>query len=184
MLITVKDNEIAFSGIHGKYAVENIYEQYADEILYFRTEGTHKATFTIDRILPLVKALKPITEAITLELSNDIPLRITSELPIDGHLIYYLAPCVDYKEKDPEPEADQDLEEAAPEVVDVDVIDPYEDEPELYPTYSEAVIDFEGEPVEIPAVEAAPDPQEDMSLGELYLKYYAEALARHTAEAA
>jgi len=124
--------------------------------------------------------LKPITEAITLELSTDIPIRITPELPIDGHLIYHLAPCAGYTKKDPEPQDDQPVEAAA---VDVDVVeaDPHEE----YPAYAEAVVNYEGDPVEIHAVEADPDPHEDQpSLGELYLKYYAEALARHTAEAA
>jgi len=57
---------------------------------------------------------------------------------------------------------------AAPEAVD----DPHEEPEEIQHIE------------EIPEVEAAPDPHEDqLSLGELYLKYYAEALARHTAEA-
>ena len=195
VLITVNDNDIAFIGVNGEYEAENTYNQYADEILSLRTEGTQKATYTIDTVLTLVKTLKPITEAITLEYSTDMPIRITPELPIDGHLIYHLAPCVDDK---PEPQEDQPVEAAAPEIDPVEA-DPYEE----YPSYSEAVVNYEGDPVEIPqaeaipipyedpappeipAVEADPYPHEDQpSLGDLYLQYYREALARHSAEAA
>lgn len=214
MLITVNDNEISFTGVNSDYEVENTYNQYADEILSFITEGTQKTYYDIDTLLTLVKTLKPITEAITLEYSTDMPIRITPELPIDGHLMYHLAPCVD---DIPEPQEDQPVEAAA---VDVDAVveaDPYEES-----VYCECGVELTEEnmwseytckscaleiglievdphedpappedpaPVEIPApspdpvdvhlVEADPD---QLSPGELYLKYYAEALARHTAE--
>ena len=209
VLITFEDNEITFSGINGDYAVENIYEQYADEILYYWTDGTQKANYTIDELLPLIKALKPITEVIILELATDIPIKITPVFPIEGHLIYYLAACVDYGEKEPEPQEDQEVEPAAPEVGPVEA-DPHEEHAEIPEAYTcencgadipaaqgrnqtdmvlcETCAALPGayleEPEEITAVEAAPDPHEDQpSLGDLYLKYYREALARHTAEA-
>ncbi len=131
ILITVKDEEISFSGIDGDYSVENIFEQYADEIISFRTEGTQKATYTTERILTLVKALKPFSEALTLELSTDIPARITADDPITGgHLIYYLGPCVGYTEPDPDPQEDLEVEPDALEVETVEV-DPHEDFKEI-----------------------------------------------------
>jgi len=217
VLITVNDNEISFIGINGDYEAESTYNQYADEILSFTTEGTQKAYYTIDTLLTLVKTLKPISEAITLEYSTDIPIRITPELPIDGHLIYHLAPCLGYTKTEPEPQEDQEVETAA--------VDPYEELAEIpgadvdaalndndidLDQVSECFGDYdpsssnctvyctdvdacEAEAARVAAirdqqvapVEIVPDPHEEqLSPGELYLKYYHEALARNTAEAA
>lgn len=128
VLIAFEPEQITFSAINGDdYGVENTYNEYADEILNYLTGETQKAYYTIEHILTLVKALKPITEAITLEISTDTPIRITAEFPIiGGHLIYYLASCVDFSKKEPEPHEDQEVEPAAPEVGPVEA-DPHEE---------------------------------------------------------
>jgi len=185
LLITFKADDISFRGVDGDYVAENTYNRYADEILEYRAEGIQKAYYNVECMLTLVKALKPISEALSLELATNAPIRITPELPDNLRLIYYLAPCIDFNEKEPKPE----IEAAAPEIVypheDLQVIpeaisleDPEPEVPEPAP------VDVE-DPVaeEIPA--EAPVPQEDRpSLGDLYMKYYAEALARNQAEAA
>jgi DNA polymerase III sliding clamp (beta) subunit (PCNA family) len=185
VLITFKAEDISFRGVDGDYVAENTYNKYADEILEYRAEGIQKAYYNVDCMLTLVKALKPISEALTLELATNAPIRITPELPDNLRLIYYLAPCTDFNEKEPKPE----VEAAAPEIVypqeDPQVIPeaiPLEDpEPEVPEPVPVDVEDpgAEGIPAEVSV------PHEDRpSLGDLYLKYYAEALARHQAEAA
>lgn len=207
-----------------------------DPILDLKSyEEPQKATFTLSYMLDFIKKVKAITEVVNLELSTDMPIRITAELPIpDARLIFYMAPCVGEVE---EPEAAEELEETAEDIL----ADPHEEtveapeveeipsgEEQSYPRHVHAAVDGVGaetpeyyycehcgreipageevrlgdgdtilcatcaeplepheDPAEIPAVEAVPDPQEDEpSLGDLYLKYYAEALARHSAEAA
>lgn len=126
VLITVDLEEITFRNNEGdSLEVTNIYDKAADEILDFNTDGKQEAYYNIEYLKTIIKALKPITEALTLELSTDIPMRITAEFPIiDGHLIYYLAAIVGYHE-DPE-----EVEETAA-AVDPVKVDPHEDPEEI-----------------------------------------------------
>ncbi len=156
VLITFEDNEISFSCIDKDgYGVENKYNQYADEILSYLSVETQKAYYTIEHILTLVKALKPITEAIHLELSTNMPMKIRPEMLVrahDGRLIYYLAPRV--FDTEPKPQEDQEVEPAAPDVDAVDVVDevvPHEDAAEIPILYEETEPEKAIEPEEIDA---------------------------------
>ena len=217
VLITVEPDKLLFTceDQEKKFLVESIFNKYADDILNLEAGSTQKAIYDVDFLLDLIKGLGPISETVELEISNDMPICISAETPVYGvKLIYYLAPCIDYRDKTPKPKVEAAALEA--DTVDVDVIDPHEDPAEVppedppveYPTFAEAVFGMQEDPLEIPAVEADPVDYEDpgavgrvlrwlpaevphevphedqLSPGELYLKYYAEALARHTAEAA
>lgn len=181
VLVTVEPEQISFNSVnYTDYVAENAYDKYADEILNFSTVSTQKAYYNVEDILTLVKALKPISEGVRLELSTDMPIRIGVEFPTNGgYLIYHLAP---------EPHENMEpITEEITEPVLVDIEDPgaeeiTEEDPE--PVHVE---DPEPEPVHVEEIipAEAPVPHEDqLSLGELYLKYLNEALARNRAEAA
>ena len=67
---------------------------YWDEITAI--EGTIKddckATYTMSYLTELVKALKPLSEMVTLHMSTDMPLHLNVEL--EGKLLLWLAPCI------------------------------------------------------------------------------------------
>ena len=179
VVITVDSDKVIFRCANDDYLEENTIDKYDDNILELYAAETQKAIYELEHLAKFPRALVKIAEVVTLEFSTDLPMRISADLPYESHLIYYIAPKVGAKEE-PDPHEDQEVEPAAPEVnaVDVDTVDPHKEPVEIV----EPVIEV---PEEIPAVEAVPDPHENQpSLGELYLQYYAEALARHSAEAA
>lgn len=157
VMITVDPDKVIIRCVNGDYLEENTIDKYADDILELYAAGKEKATYTLEHLAKISRALAKISDVVTLEFSTNQPMKISADLPYESHLVYYIAPKIRAGE---EPEAEHiPHEEPAP-------VEIHQAE-------------------EIPAVEAAPDPQEDqLSPGELYLKYYAEALARHSAEAA
>ena len=171
MIITVDSDKVIFRCANDDYLEESTIDKYDDNILELYAAETQKAIYELEHLAKFPRALVKIAEVVTLEFSTDLPMRISADLPYESHLIYYIAPKVGAKEE-PYP---HEIEPAAPYV---DTVDPHEETAEIV----EPVIEV---PAEIIAVEAAPDPQEESpSLGDLYLQYYVEALARHSAEAA
>lgn len=66
-----------------------------DENLFdLNVDGSQKATYTLSYLRDIVKGLKPLCDAVELKFSNEMPIQITAEISFDGHLIYYLAPCI------------------------------------------------------------------------------------------
>ena len=169
IVITVDSDKVVFLCKNDEYLEENTLDKYDDDIINLHTEGTQKAIYALEYLNQFPRVLVKIAEVVTLEFSTDTPMKISADLPGGSHLIYHIAPKTwPGKPEEPDPHEDQQVEPAAPEAVD----DPHEEPEEIQHIE------------EISEVEAAPDPHEDqLSLGELYLKYYAEALARHTAEA-
>ena len=68
---------------------------YWDEIhpISSNSKEHSKATFTMSYLMELVKALKPLSESITLNMSTDMPLNIDVGLEA-GKLELWLAPCI------------------------------------------------------------------------------------------
>lgn len=64
-----------------------------DNVLEIRCDEASKSTFEVDRLLEMFKGLVPLSEVVTLSLSDDMPVEIDAELP-QGTLVYHLAPCV------------------------------------------------------------------------------------------
>lgn len=179
VIITVDSDKVIFRCANDDYLEESTIDKYDDNILELYAAETQKAIYELEHLAKFPRALVKIAEVVTLEFSIDLPMRISADLPYESHLIYYIAPKIHPggEPEDPDPHKESEAI-PEPEVVDVDTVDLHEDPAEIV----EPVIEV---PEEIPTVEAAPDPHEDQpSLGELYLQYYAEALARHSAEAA
>ena len=87
-------------------------ERYDDPILDLDSQGPQKAIYTLTYLVDFIKKVKAISEVVNLELSEDMPIRITAELPIsDARLIFYAAPCIGARE---EPETEVTAPEEAP----------------------------------------------------------------------
>ena len=68
---------------------------YWDEItpISASCDESSTATFTLSYIMELVKALKPLAEKVTINMTTDMPLQIDVELEA-GKLQLWLAPCI------------------------------------------------------------------------------------------
>lgn len=64
-------------------------------VLDGQTNESSKATFSIIYLLNMVAALAKIEDVVTVELSTDMPLRLTLNLPAEASLVYYLAPRIE-----------------------------------------------------------------------------------------
>lgn len=67
-------------------------DKHSDIILEHRVEEDSKATYTASYLVDILKNTSKISEVVTLELSNDMPLSLIIELPI-GSLQFWVAPC-------------------------------------------------------------------------------------------
>lgn len=65
---------------------ENLFDLNVDE--------SQKTTYTLKYLRDIAKGLRPLCDAVKIEFSTDLPIQITAEVDFDGHLIYYLAPCI------------------------------------------------------------------------------------------
>lgn len=68
-------------------------ERGSDAMLDHRVEEDSKATYTASYLMDILKNTSKISEVVTLELSEDMPLRLDIELPV-GKLEFYLAPNI------------------------------------------------------------------------------------------
>lgn len=96
MLITVGPDKIFFQNAdgYGRLA-ENEIERWDDSILEFESEGVQVSAYKVDHLAAFMRALKPLTEVVTLELSDSMPMKISAEMPYDLKLDYYVAPNTD-----------------------------------------------------------------------------------------
>ena len=69
------------------------WERGADELLELKSEEDSGAMFTLSYLKDIVGTAGLSSEAATLELTTDMPLKMDFELP-RGRLVYYLAPCI------------------------------------------------------------------------------------------
>jgi hypothetical protein len=76
------------------------FEKYGDNLLDIRYEEDTKSTFTEDYLEKIVKAIQPLSEVVNLDLSTDMPIRISPELEV-GSLEFYLAPCIGVGDDEP-----------------------------------------------------------------------------------
>ena len=167
VMITVDPDKVIIRCVNGDYLEENTIDKYADDMLELCTAGKEKATYALEHLAKISRALVKISDVVTLEFSTNQPMKISADLPYESHLVYYIAAEI---------WAGQE-----PKVIPI----PHEEPaPVEVHQAEEPVYQYVEPPAEIVAVEVDPIPQEDqLSPGELYLKYYHEALARHSAEA-
>lgn len=171
--ITVDADKVIFRCEHGDYLEENTVDKYAEDMFNLYAESPQNAIFWLEHLGKFPRALVKIAEVVTLEFSTGQPLRINADLPAESHLVYYIPPKIITGAEPEEPTADPDPHEEPEEI------------PEPTEILEEAarVAAIREQHVEPLEIKADPDPHEDpLSPGELYLQYYREALARHTAE--
>ena len=64
-----------------------------DHILELYNDENGKAVYDIENILPFVKKALKLSEVVTLQFSQDMPLKIDVEIPM-GSLVYHVAPYI------------------------------------------------------------------------------------------
>jgi len=74
----------------------NEYEKGSDELLELTVEEEATATFTLSYLKSMFRALKDLSEVVTISLSTDMPVKIETTPAVDPSLeiILYLAPCI------------------------------------------------------------------------------------------
>jgi len=129
MKIEAGRDAITFS-VKGDYGEERVtLDRYNDNVLDLESEEPSRAVYTMPYLQSILKGIVPISPVVNLELSTDMPIKISAELP-DGKLAYFLAPCIG---------AEEDTEKEEP--------------PEVQIRKSEPLVEpKEEEPTEIPAV--------------------------------
>ena len=91
--ITTKDDTVIFSHKGDRYDESTPLDKDNDNILDLRVEEPTKATYTKDYLSQILKAVVKVSEVVTLEYSEDTPIKIDAEIP-QGKLIYHVAPCI------------------------------------------------------------------------------------------
>ena len=66
----------------------------SDGVMLLKIDEESKATYTMSYIMDIVKALKSLSELVTIELSTDMPIRIIGECPAGVTAEFFLAPCI------------------------------------------------------------------------------------------
>jgi len=113
---------------------ENYLEKDAEELLRLTVEDTQKAQYKVKHFKEFIKGLRPLTDTVTLEYSEDMPMKLTAWLPwVNAQLVYYTAPRIieeaQVEEVPVEPQAIEPQEEAPVEEVPVE---PLEDQISFY----------------------------------------------------
>ncbi|MEE8323550.1 MAG: hypothetical protein V3R57_08010, partial [Candidatus Bathyarchaeia archaeon] len=67
----------------------------SEEILDFDVKEASKAMFSLSYLSSMIKSASKISDIVTIEFSNDMPVRLNFELPQSGRLQYYLAPRIE-----------------------------------------------------------------------------------------
>ena len=91
--IEVADDMLKMSAVGDIGSVFSDWERGADELLELKSEEDSGATFTLSYLKDIVGTAGMSSEAATLELTTDMPIKMDFELA-QGKLVYYLAPCI------------------------------------------------------------------------------------------
>jgi proliferating cell nuclear antigen PCNA len=83
--------KISATGDIGDVAIP--FEKGCDALIEVRAEEDSSATYTTSYLTQILKSAKLVGEAVTIELSTDMPLKIDVEMS-KGQLWYFLAPCI------------------------------------------------------------------------------------------
>jgi DNA polymerase III sliding clamp (beta) subunit (PCNA family) len=76
------------------------FEKYGDNLLSLKCEEDAKSTFTESYLEKIVRAIQPLSEVANLDLSTDMPIKISPELEL-GTLDFYIAPCIGVGDDEP-----------------------------------------------------------------------------------
>lgn len=87
------NNNFKVSGKGDNGSNERTFERGMDEIAELRTQEPSKSTYSLEYLLPFLKALKP--GVITLQYSTEKPVKITVKLDNLSTIEFYLAPRIE-----------------------------------------------------------------------------------------
>jgi proliferating cell nuclear antigen len=76
------------------------FEKYGDNLLDIKYEEDTKSTFTESYLEKIVRAIQPLSEVVNIDLSTDMPVKISPELEV-GTLEFYVAPCIGVGDDEP-----------------------------------------------------------------------------------
>ena len=103
--ITADPDLLVFKCENDDYLEEHKIDRYADDMLDLWSDGTQKAIYELEYLGNFARALKKISDVVTLEFTTDLPMKISADLPYESHLIYWTAPKILTGEESEEPEA-------------------------------------------------------------------------------
>lgn len=67
----------------------------SEALLNLEAKEPSKATYSLSYLSEIVKDASPVGPTVTVEFSNDMPLKLTFQTGIAGKLLYYLAPRIE-----------------------------------------------------------------------------------------
>ena len=91
--ISTDYESITFSHEGDRYNETTTLDKDNDNILDHRVEEPTRTTYTKSYLEDILKAVVKVSEVITLEFSEDMPVKLDVEIP-QGRLVYYVAPCI------------------------------------------------------------------------------------------
>lgn len=91
--VEIAADECRVSAAGDMGSASSVWERGADDLLELRAEEASGATFTLSYLQDIISAASVSSEVATVELSTDMPVKLSFELP-RGRLVYYLAPCI------------------------------------------------------------------------------------------
>ena len=91
--IAFENNSLILSQRGDSGSQNTPFEKYGDNLLDIKYEEDTRTTFTEDYLEKIVKAIQPLSEVVNIDLSTDMPVKISPELDV-GSLEFYIAPCI------------------------------------------------------------------------------------------
>lgn len=91
----VREDQVKASSKGDLITAEATLNRESDAILDLKVEKPCKAIYPLGYLSDVVKAGSRLSNLVTLDLGEDLPVKITFSLPFDGHLVYYLAPRIE-----------------------------------------------------------------------------------------
>ena len=95
LIVSTAETQAEFSGKGDSGEVNIILEKNKDELTELDVQADSSGTYSLEYIIPLVKAVGTTVETITCEFSSAKPLRIEFKVANLGRIHFYLAPRVE-----------------------------------------------------------------------------------------
>ena len=92
--IMFTNDSLVFNAVGDVGSARNEWEKDSDELLQLKSEEDSAATFTLTYLKDMFGQLKNLTDVVTLNLSTDMPLKISSEGNGNLEIDLFLAPCI------------------------------------------------------------------------------------------
>lgn len=94
MRIELTKEQMKLSAVGDIGEAYNEWDRGSDELLELKAEEDAKAIFTLTYLTDIFNALHPLCDVVTIDVSTDMPLKITAEPSEPLEIEIYLAPCI------------------------------------------------------------------------------------------